>query len=557
MLRKPFFASILCAIVFCGTTERCFADTAAQLQQAGKYQRNGYLSQAEQLYKQIVQNNAGSEEAFKAQTELVKVYILLLEHEQKDADAKARAALSKLTTDFAGNPGLAKSLYAAAGQYKKFCKWDRAKAVHGQIIQQYPTSAEAGKSQVDIPKVDIMALIKAGRGKVAQKTIDTLIAEHSGNSHLAKALRDVAYFWRRFKNYTKAAELYQYVADTWPNDTGAVWAQMGVAKTCVESGDAAGAQREISELVTRFSGHPDLAGALRLVAVRYWKEKKYTESKNLYQQIIDNYSDADETEKAHLAIAKINILSRIDSGNLTGMDAAVDKLIADFSSNMGLPMAMVHVAWAYEKQQKYDKAIAIYNKIIEQHPNNFRSAKSRMEIGKCQGFAAIEAGNAGEVVAIANGLISNFSKNPYLGEQLLKIARNCSKKVSQLQDQGLKQQATRLTRAAATMCKNFVSQVPDSFAAAQVCARAARYYRDLGEYAKSNQLYQKVVDDYPGYGKGWDAQFQIGRNCEKMGKTGLVSKAEAKTLSRAAYEQLLARYPDCKAARHAQRWLAR
>jgi TolA-binding protein len=81
-------------------------------------------------------------------------------------------------------------------------------------------------------------------------------------------------------------------------------------------------------------------------------------------------------------------------------------------------------------------------------------------------------------------------------------------------------------------------------------------YRKLGEYVKSNQCHQSICDRYPMSDFEWKAFFQIGRNYESMGKLGVISKSQADSKARDAYNNILAKYPGSPASEYAKSWIA-
>ena len=84
---------------------------------------------------------------------------------------------------------------------------------------------------------------------------------------------------------------------------------------------------------------------------------------------------------------------------------------------------------------------------------------------------------------------------------------------------------------------------------------AAECYRRLGEYEAAVGYYQEVVYRWPDYKYAWNAQFLIGYTYEQMAHAGIVPQSIANIQTRAAYEQLLQEYPNCKAASAADNWL--
>jgi tetratricopeptide (TPR) repeat protein len=90
----------------------------------------------------------------------------------------------------------------------------------------------------------------------------------------------------------------------------------------------------------------------------------------------------------------------------------------------------------------------------------------------------------------------------------------------------------------------------------QACCWAGDCYRTLGEYEKSRECFQRVVDGHPEYCYAWYALYMVGRNYQDMGSSGLISKSEADMKAKAAYQQLLEKYPACAAAKYVEQWLS-
>jgi TolA-binding protein len=98
--------------------------------------------------------------------------------------------------------------------------------------------------------------------------------------------------------------------------------------------------------------------------------------------------------------------------------------------------------------------------------------------------------------------------------------------------------------------------LPSSPTTAQAHYFSAACYRDLGDYAKAIEYYETVVDLWPDYEYAWNAQFLIGHSYEHLRNAGAVPVAEANPRIKAAYDQVVQKYPDCPAARAARNWLS-
>jgi TolA-binding protein len=119
---------------------------------ADEYRKRGSYHKARDLYKYAVQNHAGSEHAMESQKGLVLCDIALGD------DPNAESAMNKLTSDYPANPGLPAVLCDVAGAYEKARRFDKAKNVYQQVMQQYPDSRHAEKGPLNIRRADILSL---------------------------------------------------------------------------------------------------------------------------------------------------------------------------------------------------------------------------------------------------------------------------------------------------------------------------------------------------------------------------------------------------------------
>ena len=530
-------------------TSECLADVSAQLQRAAEYKDSGCYNQADELYNKIVSENPGTDNALKAQKELV--LLSLKTKYDVQSNANEQTALDKLTADFAANPNLPAALYEIAVQYGKDRKYEKAKSLYQRIIQQYPSSPYAIKSQMDIPKTDIMELVVSKRDSAAKTAIEKFISDYSQSSYIAEALHDIAYQWRWSKNFEEAIKTYQYVVDHWPTNEYGMWSQMGVAKSNVEAGNYDAAKPALDKLVQNYAGHPGLAEALERIALQYRKAGKFAEAKGLYQKIVQTDPNGVFGGRGRVKISEMDVLSTIVYGNDAAAETAINSFIVNFAGDAAVPAALTDIAWEYEKAGKYQQAKNVYQKIIECYPDNFRAGKAFIEITKGQILELIKAGQDDKISSEVDKLVAAYPNHAFLPDALCQIADGYYNKATQ----DSKQPNDYFCKAEAIYQKVIDTLPASRNFVPRACCRTGDCYRELREYEKSINYYHKVINDYPTYGMAWSVLFEVGHNYQRMGESGVISKSEANVKTKAAYEQLLAKYPDCKAATAAQNWL--
>jgi len=547
MLKKVLFVAV--ALLLFGlllstmvgehfTTE----DVLTQLEQVETYK--WYPAQAEAIYQTIAAEHPGTDYALKAQKNLVISYL------SAKRQSDAQQTIDKLLGDFSKHSGLPAALYDIARIYERSREYEKAKVLYQQIIQQYPDDSYAGKAQLAVPRIDVLSHIESKNDNAAQTAIDSLITNFSGHSDLPSSLYDIARRYERAKRYEKAKSIYQQVIQQYPDSPSAGRAQLGVKRTnilsLVESGDNSAAQA-IGSLIIDFPGHPDLSEALYDIANRYERAKKYEEAKSIYQQVIQQYPDSSHAGRAQLIIPKINIFSLIESGNYTGAQTALDKLIADFSGHSYLPAVLSEIARRYEKLDKYEEAKSIYQQIIQQYPDGSYAGDAEVKIVKNQILFLIDVGQTEAAQAAIDKLISDFRGYSHLPWALSRVAGWYYRKASlQLLENGvLDSQGRDCLQKAVAIYEMVINEFPGS-ATAELYRVAGDCYRKLGEYEKSIEYYRKVVNDYSGYRLVYHAQFFMAKCFEAWRDSGGLPVSQANPQVEQAYKLVVEKYPDCK-----------
>ena len=465
MVKKVLLLSLALSSLFVFVTSSSSTDPAAQLEQAETYMKNGQYQQAEEIYQQVVMDYAGTDYAFKAQKNLVVIYIAM------DRQPEAETASQQLLANFSTHKDIAKAVHNIAYQYQRLDKYETANQLYQYVLDNWPEAEHAMWSQMDLAKLNI----GLGNDALAQAAIDKLLTDFSGNESIAKAVHNVAYHCQKFQKYETANQLYQYVLDNWPEAEHAMWSQMDLAKLNIGLGNDTAAQAAIDKLLTDFSGNELIAKAVHNVAYHCQKFQKYETANQLYQYVLDNWPEAEHAMWSQMDLAKLNI----GLGNEPAGQAALDKLIADFNGHPDLPLALWRAAEAY-----YNEAFRYQSEGHDEKAKDY------------------------------------FQKVITSGERILQ-------------------------------------EMPASDTAAEACYILAVCYERLGEHADAIEYYQRVVDNWPDFEYTWHALFRIGCGYEKLKQSGLIAESEADEIIRAVYEQLLEEYPTCIVATHTRAWLSR
>ena len=559
-MSRKVILMVLVVFLLLGMAEKCFAsdspeslyDTARERIQSKKYE------EAKSLYQQIIQQYPSSPYVSKAQMGIAEVDILTDINAVKISEAKA--GINSLTANFSEDPNLPEILYDITKRYRWTWNYEEAKSLCQQIIQQYPSSPYASKAQMCIAEIDIVSDIKAGKMNEAQSGVNSLIANFSGHPDLPKTLYFIGRQYRWSRKYEKAKSLYQQIIQRYPNASYASKAQMGIAEIDIVSDIRAEkmneAQSGVNSLIANFSGHPDLPKALYYFGRKCRWSKKFEEAKDFYQRALQQYPDSSYAGQARRGIAEIDILSDINAGKISEAKAGVNNLIAGFSKDSDFARILYYIGRRYGATGNHEDARSIYQQITQLYPSSPYARRSQMIIAKTDIISLITSRNDGGVMAAIDSLIASHSSDSELSIAVYQIAKQYSGQALQAENEGLVSLAQDYSQKAATLWERAIDELPVTLATPPDagCIAGDCYY-ELGEYEKSIGCYQKVVDGYPSFQYVWHALHMVGLNYEKMQEAGRISKPEAEPMIKAAYEQLLEKYPDCPRAEYVRNWL--
>jgi TolA-binding protein len=439
------------------------------------------------------------------------------------------------------------NLLQTAIEAEKQSEYGQAKNAYQQIIKRFPNTALVKRAQLDLARMNILSSLKSGDGASAGAAAGTLLTDFSDNSQIAEAIHHTAYHHRLSCKYDKANELDRYVMKNWPTSDYALWAQMDMAETNINLSNETAAQADIDKLQADFAGNSRIAEAVHHVAFHYQQLKKYDKAKQLDEYVIAHWPTSDFALWAQMDIAEFNI----ERGDDAAADAAISKLLNSFSSHPRIAEAVHHTAYCCRQLKKYDKANQLDQYVLGHWPKTKYALWAQMDMARTH----IELGEQAAAEAAIDKLITDFAGHPALPGALLgPIAEGFYDKAFRMEaDSGGQRQA--YLQKAIDIWEMVAKQSPALVYTADGYSWAGHCYRELGQYTKAIECYQKVVDNFPGHNLAWNDLFLIGQCYEDMKVSGVITETEADTKIRAAYKQLVEKYPDCKAAPIAKSWL--
>jgi len=321
---------------------RAVHDVAQQYRGTRKYEK------ANQLYQYVVDNWPKSEHALWAQADLIKSYLA------EGDDSAAEAATETLLINFNDNPLIARAIWDTGQHYRDLKKYENANQLYKHVVENWPKAEHAIWAQADL----IKSYLALGDDSNAETAVSKLIADFSWSEHIARAIHDTAWEYRKLANYGRANELDQYVIDRWPEDVQAMWAKMDMAKTDIALGNYATADKTVDILIADFSDQPDLPTAIFMLGEQYYN-KAFT---------YENQGQSPEA-KSHFQKA-IVVWERI----ATEVSEPRSTIAAQ---------AYYFSAYCWTRLGQYENAIQYYQTVVDTWPDYEYAWHAQFRIGNC------------------------------------------------------------------------------------------------------------------------------------------------------------------------------
>jgi TolA-binding protein len=319
---------------------------------AGRFQQYEGFEGAKQICEQIIRDNPDSPWAKKARMNKAMSEAISLVVSGKYAEAKA--TMAKMTDDFGANPELPEMLYWITERFQRLDRFEDAKQLYQQIIQNFPDSPWADKSKLFIARINATSLIISQNYNEAKTAIDKMIADFKDNPDLPEALYWITERYEWADKLDEARGVYQQIIQKFPDSLYADRAKLGLRRVDVMalSGSQDGnlAEEAVNRFIADFNGNPELPHSVLLIGAKCFLDAKTPDS----------------------AQRAIKILERVmynlpKTGTTAGMDADLYSCAGD----------------CYFKAGDYNKSLSCYQKVTNECASNYTLAGySQFRTGK-------------------------------------------------------------------------------------------------------------------------------------------------------------------------------
>jgi tetratricopeptide (TPR) repeat protein len=285
-------------------------------------------------------------------------------------DVATNAAFDKLVTSFSDDKQIVKMVNGVAREYCKRQRYRKALNVYQYVLDNWPENESAIMSQRGIvfASLELMDFI------AAENAYNELLANYSQHKKKYRVVSKIADKYHHVGKYVKARDLYQYVADTWPDTKVAMLAQARVVSLNTQIGDETSAKSSMEKLLARYSQHEDIAQTVADIANEYYRFEKYVKARDIYQYITDTWP----TDEQALLAQRDAAIASLRLGDDIAANSAVEKAITGFSRDSRLAGVVNDVARQYQILGKYSQARSLYKRVVENWPDDKEAVHSYM-----------------------------------------------------------------------------------------------------------------------------------------------------------------------------------
>ncbi len=355
---------LIALLIFIAAAEHPAAQ-ADKSEQAQALMNDGQYEQAESLYKQVLEGNPGSEKALDAQKKLVLIYIAT------NRQTQAEAACQQLITDFSEHEGVVEAIWKIARGFNTARNKEKAIELHQYNVANFSDNKYAMWSQVEI----VQSHIKDGNDIAADAAYEKLLTEFSSQPTLPKEIYHIAKQYSQAGKEDKAIKLYKLNADKDTSDTYAMWSQVEVIKSYIRNGNDA-VDATTDELINKFSNQPTLPQQIHQIARQFSQNTQEDKATKLDKYLIEKFPSS-----MYASLSQVHCY--IKDRNFDAADAAVDKILNDFTEEPTLPKEIYQLTGVYNKAKRYDKSARLYQYFLDKWPKAKQALEARKGLANC------------------------------------------------------------------------------------------------------------------------------------------------------------------------------
>jgi tetratricopeptide (TPR) repeat protein len=365
--------------------------------------------------------------------------------------------------------------------------------------------------------------------------------------------------YTNYRSYSKAADIYQTIIAQQPPSADSLEAYRLLIRMQFKAGNDTEAYLALDRMIADFYSYSELhreavQTVLYDIAVEARVLGKYQQAKHVYEKVIQHDPGSWFAKRSQISLSTMDILTLIAAGD-TAAPKAVDQFMTDFAEHWALPDDLYLMARAYLESGNYDEVQALCREIMRVGPETTYGLASQVLVPTVEVVSLLNGGNDTAAESGLAKLMADFRGHEALCDALWIIGEAYYDRAFQMEYEEKEELSRQYFRKMADIWEFALAVLPSSKIPWEAYLLAGVACERLGEYEKSIGCYRKVADEFPQSEYAWHAQFMVGRNYDKLAKSGGMTAEEAVPQIRSRYERLLEVHPECPAAKAAGYWL--
>jgi tetratricopeptide (TPR) repeat protein len=312
--------------------------------------------------------------------------------------------------------------------------------------------------------------------------------------------------------HAQAEQLYKNILTSEADDPEAVYqAARMLPRVYLTTGKLPQVRAAVEQLLAKSARHERLPHALHEIVEQAKGLNKTLEVGQIYQKILSARPSHPQAIWLRMGIAVANVYL----GDQSAVEAGVQEIVGQHSSNQWAAEALAQTGWAYDKLEQYGKARPLYEYIVENWPDKPRAIHAHTALVR----DCIFLGDEQAAQLRLEQLAQRYGENPSLPGVLSQIGRNYwevrmyeqSRQVSRYildnhpeddhcmwaqRDIVLCDLALRAEEAAAAGTQTLVGKYARCPGAIWAISEVAETYSKLGQHEEARQLFTFNLNNY-------------------------------------------------------------
>lgn len=254
----------------------------------------------------------------------------------------------------------------------------------------------------------VLSCIESADFVSAQSAFEKLLTDIGiqKDAEIVPVIYEIGEKFREKGQFKPALSAYKYIADNFPDNEKAVWAQRGVGICFIALRAEQDAKSAVDKLLKDFDKDPNISQAVFETADAYYWFGKNADAQRLYRNVIDSWPAAEYAVWAQMGLA----ISYVADGNDTAAAGATEKLINNYRENSKLPEALFYIAGRYDYSRKYEKSQELYTYITGNFPASTWAGDARFETAKNVVYKFLDANDEPNTPAAIDNFIDKYKE---------------------------------------------------------------------------------------------------------------------------------------------------